>query len=159
MSNKIDHDKICRRIKGLEGKEQHPRYDRNQRHPRTTPQMIKFIEDMCKRLDENGIPYQYIFDNHDVNWKFYREDAANIIHSLKTISHNNGLTHENIRIYHYLVKSPDGKKYVYATPHYTGRPKGFELLGELRRESIKKDEFATWPKEKRLQEYKGVSQA
>lgn len=43
MSNKIDHDKICRRIKGLEGKDLSPRYDRNQRHPRTTPKMIKFI--------------------------------------------------------------------------------------------------------------------
>lgn len=155
---KLDHDKLCNKIKGRTGREISPFYDRCQTHPRTTPEMIKFIEDLCKRLDNHGVPYQFVFDEKHMNWKFYQEEAKQIIHALKTISYDNGINNENIRIYHYLVKGPNGKKYVYTTQHYRGRPKGFEMLGELKRESIRKDDFDTWPKEKRLQEFKSVSQ-
>lgn len=156
MPRQLDHERINRTIKGKNGTNQTPFYERNQRHPRTTPKMIKYIEDMCKTLDEHGVTYQYIFDDPGLNWKFYREDAGKIIRSLKTILNNNGIVNERIRVFFNLVKDSHGKKYVYATHRFAAHPKGFEFVGMLRKETVLKDEFYFWPKEKILQEYNGV---
>lgn len=159
MPRHMNHDKINRRIKGLEGINQKPLYKRNQKHLKTTPKMIKYIEGMCETLEKHGVPYKYIFDEPEMNWKYYREDAAKIINALKTILRNNEINNGNIRVYHNLVKGSDGKKYEYLTHSFKGRPKGFKLLGVLRYESIPKDDFYSWTRKELLREFKGVGQA
>ena len=155
MSSKIDHDKLCRVIKGRNGRDIEPHFNkRNFINKPSTKTQVEYIEDMCKTLEEHGIAYKYITEDPKWKWKVYQNDARFIIRCLQTIKRNNGLFSDVVTIHYNLVKDSDGKRYEYLTKRIDGRPKGYTLIGELKRERVQEDEFNSWPIEKRLREFK-----